>query len=199
MIAKKCFHIAFLPLPFLLAFIILSKFYPYFKFILFIFLTLQILFIFFFRDLKREIQDGIISPADGKIVEKNEKISIFMNLFDMHVNLMPYDGKIIKIVHYKGEHKPAFSKIEGNQKVEIEIESDIGKIKIIQIAGLFARRIVTYVKEGDYLKKGERIGIIRFGSRVEIILPENCKIVVEKGKKIKAGQTLAITNYKNSA
>jgi phosphatidylserine decarboxylase len=197
MIAKKCLHIAFLPLPFLIAFLIISKFYPYFKFIFLIFLILQIFFIFFFRDLKREIHDEIVSPADGRIVEINGKISIFMNLFDMHVNLMPYDGKILKIISYKGEYKPAFGKIEKNYRVEIEIDSNIGKIKIVQIAGFFARRILTYVKEGDYLKKGEKIGIIRFGSRVELILPENCKIVVEKGKRIKAGQTLAITKYKN--
>ncbi|MEM1514289.1 MAG: phosphatidylserine decarboxylase [Candidatus Thermoplasmatota archaeon] len=192
MIAKKCLHIALFPLPFLIISLVFLKFYEFFKYIFFVFLIFQIFFIFFFRDIKREIQDGIVSPADGKIVESNGKISIFMSLFDMHVNLMPYDGKISKIVHYKGEHKPAFSKIERNEKVEIDIESKIGKIKVVQIAGFFARRIVTYIKEGEYLKKGEKLGIIRFGSRVEIILPENCKIVAEKGKKIKAGQTVAL-------
>jgi phosphatidylserine decarboxylase len=75
--------------------------------------------------------------------------------------------------------------------MEIEIDSSIGKIKLIQIAGIFARRIIPYVKEGEYVKKGDKIGIIRFGSRVEMYLPERCEIIVSNGQKIKAGQTVA--------
>ncbi|MBC7081398.1 MAG: phosphatidylserine decarboxylase [Thermoplasmatales archaeon] len=199
MIAKKCFHIAFLPIPFLILSLFLSKFYSVFGYIFLLLLLLQAFFIFFFRDLKREIQDGIVSPADGKIIENEGKISIFMSLFDMHVNLMPYDGKISKIRRHEGKHCLAFRNAEKNEKLEIEIDSDIGKIRIFQIAGFFARRIVPYVKEGDFLKKGEKIGIIRFGSRVELILPENCKIIVEKEKKVKAGERIAVTKYKNSS
>ena len=191
MIAKKCIHIAFSPMPLLLLSFFISKY-------LFIFfLMLQIFFIFFFRDIKRKIHEGIISPADGRIIENDGKISIFMNLFDMHVNLMPYDGKISKIKHYRGKHLPAYKNVDANHRVEIEIESDIGKIKVVQIAGFFARRIITYVNEGDYLRKGEKIGIIRFGSRVELFLPESCEIIVKRGERIKGGQTVAITKYKN--
>ncbi len=195
MIAKKCLHIAFIPFPFIIFFIFFS-FITKIAITIAIFLsTLQIFFIFFFRDVKREIEDDIISPADGKILyAKNNKISIFMGIFDMHVNLMPYDGKIVKMKYYEGAHKPAYKNVSKNERMEIEIESEIGKIKLIQIAGIFARRIVPYVKEEEYLKKGERIGIIRFGSRVEVILPKNCKIVVKEKEKIKAGKRIAIAS-----
>ncbi len=192
MIAKKCYHIAFFPFPFLIISFFLSKFYWIFKYIFLLLLLLQAFFIFFFRDLKREIQDGIVSPADGRVMENEGKISIFMSLLDMHVNLMPYDGKISKIIKHEGKHAFAFLQTEKNEKFEIEIESDIGKIRVFQIAGFFARRIVQYVKEGDYLKKGEKIGIIRFGSRIELMLPDNCKICVEKGKKVRAGEKIAV-------
>jgi phosphatidylserine decarboxylase len=142
--------------------------------------------------MPRNIGSDIISPADGKVIYASDnKIAIFMSLFDMHVNLMPYDGKIVEIHHYRGEHKPAYSDVSKNERMEIEIDSSIGKIKLIQIAGIFARRIIPYVKEGEYVKKGDKIGIIRFGSRVEMYLPERCEIIVSNGQKIKAGQTVA--------
>lgn len=193
MIAKKCLHIALLPLPFFLLFLIFSFFYYVlipFAFLSFLF---QLFFIFFFRDVKRSIGNGIISPADGKILYANgNKISIFMSLFDMHINLMPYDGKIASMKYYKGMHKPAYGNVDKNERLEIKIESEIGEMKLVQIAGIFARRIVPYVKEGDYVKKGHKIGIIRFGSRVELYLPKNCEIIVKRGQKIKAGETMAI-------
>ena len=192
MIAKKCYLTAFLPLPFLIVFLILSYFYFSFLFLFLILLLIQLFFLYFFRDAKREIKDGIISPADGKVVEAGEKISIFMSIFDMHVNLAPYHGKIKKMVYKKGEHKPAYGDVSRNERMEIYMETEIGEIVVIQIAGIFARRIVPYVKEGDEVKKGDKIGIIKFGSRVELILPKNVDIVVRKGDKIKAGETVAI-------
>ncbi len=193
MIAKNCIHIALSPLPFLLIFFVLSLFHLIFMTFAIIFALLEAFFFYFFRDVKREIEGGIVSPADGKIMEaKNNKVSIFMSLFDMHVNLMPCDGRILEMKYYRGQHKPAFKNVEKNERLEIEIESDIGRIKLVQIAGIFARRIVPYIKEGDFVKKGEKIGIIRFGSRVELYLPKNCEIVVKKGEKIKAGKTIAV-------
>ena len=193
MIAKKCYLIAFAPMPFLLIFLFLSIFnkifFPFFI-LLFIF---QSFFIYFFRDVKRKIGNGIISPADGKVLyAKGNKISIFMNIFDMHVNLAPYEGKIIRMEYKKGEHKPAYKDVSKNERMEIYMDTNIGEIVIIQIAGIFARRILPYVKEGDYVKKGDKIGIIKFGSRVETILPKNCKVLVKEGKKIKAGDTIAM-------
>lgn len=192
MIAKKCISTAFIPFPFFLAFLILSFFNQLFIFLTILIFLIQIFFIYFFRDVKREIGEGIISPADGRVFHAGKnRVSIFMSLFDMHVNLMPYDGRILSITHYEGVHKPAYKNVSRNERQEIEIESDIGRIKLVQIAGIFARRILSYVEKGDFLKKGDKIGIIKFGSRVELYLPENCKIVVEKGQKIKAGESIA--------
>jgi phosphatidylserine decarboxylase len=158
---------------------------------------------FFFRDPKRKKGEGLTSVADGKIISvdkiENEKdidkcirISTFMNIYDVHVNRMPYDGIILDIKHIKGSYLPAFYKeSEKNERVILKIKTSFGVIKIVQIAGIIARRIVPYVKKQDNVKKGEKIGIIRLGSRVDLYLPEDSikKIFVKKNDKIKAGVT----------
>lgn len=198
MIAKKCIHIALFPLPFLILSLLFIHFHHLAIIPFSLLLLLQIFFLYFFRDVERHIEDGIISPADGKVLYAGRhSVSIFMSIFDMHVNLMPYDGKIVSMKHIYGSHRPAYGDVEKNERMEIEIESDIGRIKLIQIAGVFARRIVPYIKEGDFVKKGEKIGIIRFGSRVEIILPESCHVVAGEGKKIKAGEKIAEIKQQN--
>jgi phosphatidylserine decarboxylase len=159
-------------------------------------------FIIFFRDPDRHIGKGITSCADGKIREickKEDKdignsvfISTFMNINNVHVNRMPFDGKVISINHFKGSHVPAYKKeSEKNERVITIFNTKIGKMKVVQIAGTIARRIVPYIKKGDELKKGERIGIIRFGSRVDLYIPSKkiIKINVEVKDKIKAGET----------
>ncbi len=194
MIAKGGYPTAFLPMPFLIIFAFFSVFFYHIAFLILLIISiiLQSFFIYFFRDAKRKIGNGIISPADGRIIEANKnKISIFMSIFDMHVNLAPYNGKIIRMEYRKGLHKPAYGDVSKNERMEIYMETGIGKMKIAQIAGIFARRILSYVKEGQYVKKGEKIGIIKFGSRVEMQVPENYKIIVKKGEKIKAGETIA--------
>lgn len=194
MIAKGGYPTAFLPMPFLIIFAFSSVFFYHIAFLILLVISiiLQSFFIYFFRDAKRKIGNGIISPADGRIIEANKnKISIFMSIFDMHVNLAPYNGKIIRMEYRKGLHKPAYGDVSKNERMEIYMETEIGKMKIAQIAGIFARRILSYVKEGQYVKKGEKIGIIKFGSRVEMQIPENYKIIVKKGEKIKAGETIA--------
>jgi len=192
MIAKGCYGIALSPLPFLIIFSILAIFNNNFVILAFIAAIVQSFFLYFFRDVERRTGDGIISPADGKVLYvKGNEIAIFMSIFDMHVNLAPYDGKIEKMIYKKGEHKPAYGDTSKNERMEIYMDTEIGEIVIAQIAGIFARRILPYVKEGQYIKKGEKIGIIKFGSRVELKLPKNCKIVVKKGRKIKAGETIA--------
>ncbi len=192
MIARGCYGIALSPLPFLIIFLILAIFNDNFIILAFIAAVIQSFFLYFFRDADRRIGDGIISPADGKVLYvKGNEIAIFMSIFDMHVNLAPYDGKIEKMIYKKGEHKPAYGDTSKNERMEIYMDTEIGEIVIAQIAGIFARRILPYVKEGQYIKKGEKIGIIKFGSRVELKLPKNCKIVVKKGRKIKAGETIA--------
>ena len=155
----------------------------------------------FFRDPERNIGHGIVAVADGVIREISKvkdkdvgectKISTFMNIHNVHVNRMPIDGKIQDIIHIDGSHLPAFTKeSERNERVVLLIKSKIGLVKVIQIAGTVARRIVPYIKKGDTVKKGEKIGLIRLGSRVDIYLPtKNIKQVTVKVKdRIKAGE-----------
>lgn len=155
-----------------------------------------IFFIIFFRDPEREIGAGIISPADGKVLtlERTKvitRISIFMTLWNVHVNRAPLSGKVVKIEHSPGRHSPAYkTESERNEKVSIELETEIGKIKLNMIAGIFARRIACYVKVGQQLVKGQRIGIVKFGSRVELYLPaEKIELSVRLGDKVYAGRT----------
>ena len=156
----------------------------------------------FFRDPKRNIGKGIIACADGKIREISNfkddevgdctKISTFMNLYNVHVNRIPLDGTIKKVTHRQGSYIPAFKKeSEKNEQVITTIDTNIGTIKVVQIAGTIARRIVPYIKIGDKLKKGEKIGMIRFGSRVDVYLPtKKIKIVhVKVGNMVRAGET----------
>ena len=164
-------------------------------------LILTLFFLMFFRDPERKTGPGFIACADGKIRDiynlKDKDIgecvciSTFMNVNNVHVNRMPYDGKIISLTHIFGLHLPAFKKeSEKNERTIIIVNSKFGKYKIIQIAGTLARRIVPYIKKGDIVKKGKRIGIIRLGSRVDIYLPKKMvkKICIKTGSRIKAGE-----------
>lgn len=168
-----------------------------------LFFIISILFIVFFRDPNRIIGNGIVSPADGYIrdiyklrdndIGECKVVSIFMNIHNVHVNRMPIDGKIIEITHLPGSHIPAFKKeSDRNERVITHIDTSIGFVKIIQIAGTLARRIVPYIKKNDIIKKGEKIGLIRFGSRVDLYLPDknNIKYKVKKGDNIKAGESV---------
>jgi phosphatidylserine decarboxylase len=162
----------------------------------------------FFRDPDRKIGKGVVAVADGRIreitkIRDNEvgnciKISVFMNIQNVHVNRMPMDGEIEKIIHHDGTHIPAFKKdSEKNERVIFIIKTKIGIIKVIQIAGTIARRIVPYTREGERVKKGEKLGIIRLGSRVDVYLPANKikSINVKIKDKIRAGEdTIAEIN-----
>ncbi len=171
----------------LLPFILLN---PYFS----IPLTLTIvLTIFFFRDPERKIGEGVVSPADGRIdfLEGN-RLEIFMNLFDCHVNRSPVDGRISKIVYRRGRKIPAFLRRDNVEMNEIHIENEYGTFKVIQIAGFLARRIVCFVKEGERVRKGDKIGMIVMGSRVVLEIPHGFVFVRRVGEKVKAGETLAV-------
>lgn len=163
-----------------------------------VFFILTVMFIIFFRDPRREIEDGIISPADGKIrsIDKlgdHLRVSIFMNIHNVHVNRIPIEGTVTSVEHTPGKHKLAFKKTAtNNERVLTKIQTAIGEVQIEQITGAFARRIVSYISPGTYVKKGQKLGIVRFGSRVDVYLPmEKVKVVVHKGMKIKAGNTIA--------
>ncbi|MDK2796363.1 MAG: phosphatidylserine decarboxylase [Archaeoglobaceae archaeon] len=148
---------------------------------------------YFFRDPERKIGEGVISPADGRIdyIEKG-RMEIFMSPFDCHVNRSPVSGTVLKTEFKEGKVLPAFIRIKDPRMNEILIQTEDGIFKVIQIAGIFARRIVCYVKEGEKLNKGDRIGMIRFGSRVVLEVPEGYRFVRRVGEKVKAGETVAV-------
>jgi phosphatidylserine decarboxylase len=195
-------------LLFILLIIVLPFYYIQFLFFITIFLLISIFFTIFFRDPKRKIGIDIVAPADGyirDIYEYNDKdigscniLSIFMNIHNVHVNRMPIKGEIKEILHIPGSHLPAFRKdSERNERVIIKIKTTIGIIKIVQIAGTLARRIVPYISKNDIINKGEKIGIIRLGSRVDLYLPnkKNIRYKVKKDDKVKAGESSVAKIY----
>ncbi|TKJ29309.1 phosphatidylserine decarboxylase family protein [bacterium (candidate division B38) B3_B38] len=160
---------------------------------------------FFFRDPPRTIPGeakAIVSPADGRVMkiaplttpegERRVLVSIFLSLFDAHINRAPVRGKIIKVNHQPGRFHPAFKEKASrvNERNIIIISNQETSIILHQIAGILARRAILWKKEGDSLLKGERIGIIRFGSRVDLWLPPEVKITIHPGQKVKAGSSI---------
>ncbi len=146
----------------------------------------------FFRDPERVAsRDGMVSPADGVVLSAGKKVSIFMRFRDVHVNRAPLPGVVKKIEYKKGGHKPAFSKGSSeNEQNRVTIETEYGDVIMTQIAGILARRIVCYVKEGDAIARGQRIGMIRFGSRVDVTIPDAFKVAVKKGDRVRAGESI---------
>ncbi len=181
-----------------LVFFILSSFLLLLCFFCFL---ISCLLIVFFRDPERTIGTGIVAVADGTIREvaslpdpdigDSIKVSTFMNIHNVHVNRMPFDGTILKITHHAGGHLPAFTKeSDVNERVVLLIHTSLGLMKVVQIAGTIARRIVPYVHEGDTVKKGEKLGLIRLGSRVDLFLPATRikTVAIQVHQKIKAGE-----------
>ncbi|OGS43792.1 MAG: hypothetical protein A3K76_04740 [Euryarchaeota archaeon RBG_13_57_23] len=157
-------------------------------------MCLTVFFAAVFRDPPRKIGSGIVSPADGTVREIDPEkglVSIYLALRNVHVTRAPFDATIVKAVRVRGKHKPAFSKsTPSNERVEIDLRTTIGDMSIVQMTGAIARRIVLYVKEGQPLAKGEKLSLIRFGSRVDLRLPpEQVQILVQKGQKLYAGKT----------
>ncbi|KAB1197572.1 MULTISPECIES: protein sorting system archaetidylserine decarboxylase [Haloferax] len=157
--------------------------------------------LWFFRDPERAPPDepGVISPADGHVSviraeDGRVRVGVFMNVTDVHVNRAPVSGRVRTVTHRPGAHKPAFSKdSDNNERVDIVVESDDGEYEVSQIAGAFARRIHPYVATGDHLERGDKIGHIDFGSRADVLLPEEFSsedVIVEKGESVRAGETV---------
>lgn len=174
-------------------------------------LALTVWCYFFFRDPRRAVPEGdtlVLSPADGivsaitevfppKELEIGEepmtRISIFMSVFSVHVNRAPMAGKITKMFYRPGAFVDVSldKESENNERQELAMETVTGqKIAFVQIAGLVARRILTFVKEGDQLKAGERFGLIRFGSRLDVYLPKGVAPLVLEGQTAVAGETI---------
>ena len=115
-----------------------------------------------------------------------------MSPFDCHVNRSPVSGRVLSVKYIEGSTPPAFIRKKGVRTNEILIKSEDEIYRVLQIAGIFARRIVSYVKEGDIVNKGDKIGMIRFGSRVVLEIPDGYRFVRKVSEKVKAGETVAL-------
>ncbi len=161
----------------------------------------------FFRDPDRtppSRDDAVVSPADGKVLfvkdvvedrfiqGKAKQVSIFMSPLNVHVNRIPIDGKVEYLQYHKGKYIAAFEDkaSEVNERAEFGITGKYGRVFFTQVAGFVARRIVYEISAGDSVKIGERFGMIKFGSRVDVIVPEKCIVRVKRDDEVKAGETI---------
>jgi len=163
---------------------------------------------YFFRDPSRispEDDDAVVCPADGKVILVEEifddrflqqqviKISIFMNIFNVHVNRIPYPGIIDRILFKPGKFYSADkdkAALHNEYCAMIISTQSSQKYGVVQVAGLIARRIICWAEKGDQLKAGQRYGLIRFGSRVDLYLPTGTNVEVKPGQKVKSGETI---------
>jgi len=169
--------------------------------------VITVFMVYFFRDPEREIPEGeglFVSPADGRIIlikdvfEKEHlkaaviEISIFMSPFNVHVNRAPCDGKIKGIRHNKGKFIAAYKDEASfkNENIEMTLETKYGDMLVRQVAGYVARRAVCRANTGDSLKRGERYGIIKFSSRLDVYIPKDTAVKVKLGDRVKAGETV---------
>ncbi len=167
-------------------------------------LLLAAFFLWFFRDPERTIPSDtgvVVSPGDGKVTAvspfsdssgKQLRISIFLNVFNVHVNRSPIAGVISRVAYKKGEYLNAMNpaSAEKNEQNLVAVEGQGHTVEFKQIAGLLARRIVFTKKLGDHVERGERIGLIKFGSRVDVMLDASAKIEVKIGDHVKGGSTI---------
>jgi phosphatidylserine decarboxylase len=168
-------------------------------------LLLAVFFLWFFRDPARAIPHGeglVVSPADGKVTEvrrvttpegESLRLSIFLSVFDVHVNRSPVGGLLREVQYQKGEFLNALNpaSAERNEQNLAVIEADEGyTVSFKQIAGLLARRIVFNPESGARLERGQRIGMIKFGSRVDVLLPGNAQLQVKLGDRVKGGSSV---------
>ncbi len=159
--------------------------------------------LYFFRDPDREVPAGpvAVSPADGKVVvvkaeNGGQRISIFLNVFDVHVNRTPIPGRVVDVRYQEGQFLVASKEAasHSNEQNAITVLGTVGgeetRIEFKQIAGLIARRIICYKKPGDVLAAGERVGLIKFGSRVDVQLGPEWEVVVRVGQRVSAGSSV---------
>ena len=164
--------------------------------------------VYFFRDPERSIPaetKAILSPADGKVIQiapcmegrflqrPSIKISVFMSLFNVHINRVPVSGRIVGMAYTPGKFFSANldKASSANEQNALLIETPEGaRLLVVQIAGLIARRIVCRARKGDVLERGWKFGLIRFGSRLDVYLPENSRVLAQPGQKTLGGQTI---------
>lgn len=164
-------------------------------------LFLLIFIIWFFRNPEREIPRGddiVVSPADGKVIAikdtgEGTKISIFMSILNVHINRVPCSGLVKKVEYNKGKFLVASkdkASLDNEQNAVTVVDAMGRTVRFVQIAGFIARRIVCYLKEGDRVVQGERFGLIRFGSRMDVYLQSGFKPRVTVGDKVQGGSTI---------
>lgn len=165
-----------------------------------IFVFIAAFMLYFFRDPKRNIPMGdglIVSAADGRVTRIEESdnsklVSVFLSPLDVHINRSPIGGAIRSITYTKGKKMPATSNDASflNERNSLVIEGDAVTVTCTQIAGILARRIVCWPKAGDNLERGQKFGLIKFGSRTDILMPGNFELAVKIGDRVRGGETI---------
>ena len=195
----------------IILFLLVVFFYFIYKPFFIISLVLLIFTFYFFRDPERVVplgDDILVSPADGLITNISEtkegkktytKVSIFLSIFNVHIQRLPISGTIAKVDYIEGKFINATldKASDENERLRITIKNSNNLIYVTQIAGLIARRIVNYVKPNENVNQGERYGIIKFGSRVDIEFPNNFKILVNEGQQCIGGETVIAQEIKS--
>ncbi len=167
-------------------------------------LLLAFFFLWFFRDPERLIPAGnglIVSPGDGLVTETaridtpagpRQRISIFLSVFDVHVNRSPIGGVLSRVEYQRGLYLNAMNpaSAERNEQNMVTVRGDGYEVTFKQIAGLLARRIVFNFKEGDVVQRGQRVGLIKFGSRVDVLVPAHAAVRVKVGERVKGGSSV---------
>lgn len=179
------------------------------KYVMWAFFSLSGFTLYFFRDPPRTPHRGrgwILSAADGKVmairtVEEGVQISVFLSLFNVHVNRIPISGRVEHVEHIPGRFSLAFREraSEQNEYTRIVIVQGPYRVVVKQIAGKVARRIVCMLKEGDRVEQGQRFGMIQFGSRVDLIVPAHTVLRVKVGDRVKAGQSIIGVVYETAS
>ena len=196
----------------IILFLLVIFFYFISKTLFVVFLIVLIFTCYFFRDPERVVplgDDILTSPADGLITNISEikignkkytKVSIFLSIFNVHIQRIPISGEITKVDYFEGKFINATldKASEENERLKLTIKSKNNLIHVTQIAGLIARRIICNVKPKDKINQGDRYGIIKFGSRVDIEFPENFDLLVSVGQQCIGGETIIAQENKNS-
>ena len=195
----------------IILFLLVVFFYFIYKPLFILSLILLIFTFYFFRDPERVVPIGddiLVSPADGLITNITEikegkktyiKVSIFLSIFNVHIQRLPISGEVTKVDYIEGKFINATldKASDENERLKITIKNGNNLIYVTQIAGLIARRIINYVKPNENINQGERYGIIKFGSRVDIEFPNNFKLLVNEGQQCIGGETIIAQDNKS--
>ena len=195
----------------IILFLLVVFFYFIYKPLFILSLILLIFTFYFFRDPERVVPIGddiLVSPADGLITNITEikegkktyiKVSIFLSIFNVHIQRLPISGEVTKVDYIEGKFINATldKASDENERLKITIKNGNNLIYVTQIAGLIARRIINYVKPNENINQGDRYGIIKFGSRVDIEFPNNFKLLVNEGQQCIGGETIIAQDNKS--